>query len=81
MLASSNQQGYPRLGLAIAKKNIRLATDRNRIKRIIRESFRTGRQAMSACDFVIMAKYPAASVDNVKLFESLARHWQSIRIP
>jgi len=40
LLAASNLLGYPRIGFIIPKKQIRLAVQRNRIKRVIRESFR-----------------------------------------
>ena len=40
LLAKSNNEPGHRLGLVIAKKNVRLAVQRNRIKRIAREVFR-----------------------------------------
>jgi ribonuclease P protein component len=40
VLAIVNELKHPRLGLAIAKKHIKRAVDRNKIKRSIRESFR-----------------------------------------
>lgn len=40
LLASSGQHQHARMGLAIAKKRIKRAVDRNRIKRLVRESFR-----------------------------------------
>jgi len=39
-LANANGLDHPRLGLVVAKKNVRLAAQRNRLKRIVRESFR-----------------------------------------
>lgn len=39
-LARPNGENRARLGLVIAKKNVRTAVQRNRIKRIIRETFR-----------------------------------------
>jgi len=40
VLARQNDLGHPRLGLAISKKSAKRAVDRNRIKRVFRESFR-----------------------------------------
>ena len=40
ILARSNELNCPRLGLAVPKKQIKTAVDRNRFKRIVRESFR-----------------------------------------
>ena len=47
----SNDLGMTRLGLIVAKKVLRRAVDRNRAKRVIRESFR--RQSLPALDVVV----------------------------
>src|SRR5690554_648864 len=52
VLASANQQDNPRIGFVFSKKNIKLAVDRNRVKRIIRESFRQQQAKLPALDFV-----------------------------
>jgi len=79
ILYCRNDRDEPRLGLAIAKKNCRLAVERNRLKRIIRESFRTHRTALGGLDFVVMNKPGAESMSNRELFDSLAAHWQRCR--
>jgi ribonuclease P protein component len=48
----NNGLDYARLGLAITKKNIPNATSRNRIKRIIRETFRLNQHLLSGIDIV-----------------------------
>lgn len=40
LFARANRLGYPRLGMVIAKKSVKLAVRRNAIKRRLRESFR-----------------------------------------
>ena len=40
VLALPASDNRSRLGIIVAKKNVRLATDRNRIKRLVREYFR-----------------------------------------
>jgi ribonuclease P protein component len=50
--------------LAISKKIIRKAVDRNRIKRMIRESFRLNQQQLGYFDIVVLAKR-----DSVKLLQ------------
>jgi len=40
VLSRSNDTDIARLGQAISKKNCRFASGRNRIKRVVRESFR-----------------------------------------
>jgi ribonuclease P protein component len=42
--------------LAISKKIIRKAVDRNRIKRMIRESFRLNQQQLGYFDIVVLVK-------------------------
>jgi ribonuclease P protein component len=78
VLYRSNDLDHSRLGLAIAKKNIPLAVGRNRLKRIIRESFRNAERELKSLDIVIMARRKAGSARNEELFESLGRHWQSL---
>ena len=46
----------PKLGLAIAKRQARLAHDRNRIKRVAREYFRLHQAALPIGAYVVMAK-------------------------
>ncbi len=80
VLASPNQQpkAAPRLGLAISKKNTKRAVDRNRIKRVIRESFRHRQQSLSTADFVVMAKPVTQNASKAELFKSLEQHWNRL---
>nr|WP_242469397.1 ribonuclease P protein component [Rhabdochromatium marinum] len=66
-----------RLGLAISRKVAPRAVDRNRIKRIVRESFRLAQAQWTDrhIDFVVMARRATASTGNHALFHSLQRHW------
>lgn len=67
-----------RLGLAIAKKQLRKATERNRIKRLARETFRRRNASMNAIDFVVLVRATARQASNRVLFESLNRHFQRL---
>ena len=78
VLYRPNGLSHARLGLAIAKKRVRKAVGRNRLKRIIRESFRGAQQQLIGRDIVIMAQHHAESASNADLFASLRRHWQSL---
>ena len=77
VLYRRNDLGYPRLGLAIAKKRVRLAVGRNRLKRIIRDSFRHAKNQLLGVDIVIMARDQAESAANRALFASLEQHWRA----
>lgn len=76
MLAVANQQTYPRLGLAIAKKHIRQAVDRNRIKRLIRESFRHNQVLLSGLDIVVLARKGVDNTSNEIITDALTKHWK-----
>ena len=64
-----------RLGLAVARKQIRLAVRRNRLKRLIRESFRTHRERLSGMDVVVIPRAVADQVSREFVRSSLSRHW------
>jgi len=78
-LYRKNDRDDARLGLAISRKNCRLAVERNRLKRIIRESFRTHRAALGGLDIVVMNRQGAETRANGPLFASLAAHWERCR--
>ena len=50
----SNELGHARLGLAISKRVSKRAVERNRIKRLLRESFRRIRHQLPAIDMIAL---------------------------
>jgi len=78
LLMSEVEGTQARLGLAIAKKQIRLAVQRNRIKRLIRESFRHHRQHLPQRDFVVLVRQPILQMDNTAVRNALHKHWQRL---
>lgn len=76
VLCRENDEGMARLGLAISKKNCRLATGRNRIKRVVRESFRQHQAELGGLDVVVINQPAAATAANRQLFDSMSAHWQ-----
>lgn len=79
VLARPNQLPYPRLGLAISRKAAGDAVPRNRLKRLIRESFRALPEDYPGLDVVVMAKPGVANQTNATLFKSLVRHWTRVQ--
>ncbi|MGB5736388.1 MAG: ribonuclease P protein component [Thiohalocapsa sp.] len=69
----------PRLGLAVSRKCAARAVDRNRIKRLIRESFRRQHWPHCRVDIVVMCRPAVLRVDNQLLHRSLQQHWTKIR--
>ena len=78
VLARNNGESHPRLGLAISKRQIRNAIDRNRIKRLVRESFRLRQHTLGGLDFVVMARSAALQADHETLRRSLQTHWDRL---
>lgn len=79
VLARDNQDEIPRLGLAISKKHCRKATARNRIKRVIRESFRQHQVQLAGLDIVVINQPAATGADRSAMDDSLEFHWQRCR--
>jgi ribonuclease P protein component len=75
LLAVKNDFDHPRLGLAIAKKNIRKAVHRNMIKRVVRENFRIQQQSLGNIDIVVLARREAVDAPLELLRKSLEKHW------
>ncbi len=73
--AALNDEGFPRLGMAIAKKALRRAHDRNRIRRLVRESFRAHQSSLPFVDIVIMCRTEVLNMSNAELFQQLEGLW------
>ena len=73
-----SQPGLSRLGLAIAKKQLRRAVDRNRIKRLAREVFRQQVAGDVAMDFVVLTRASVRHRSNAELAVSLQQHFQKL---
>lgn len=67
-----------RLGLALAKRRIARAVDRNRVKRVIRESFRAVCGKLDTVDIVVLARSGTADMSNRRLFGQLHSIWQDV---
>lgn len=61
----------PRLGLAVSRKVDPRAVGRNRIKRVMRETFRTHRAYLADGDYVVVARSGAAKLDEAQLRAAL----------
>lgn len=78
VLARPTAEGHARLGLAIARKQLRRATERNRIKRLVREYFR--QHTVAALDYVVMARKAVRARTNAQICSSLARHFRRLAV-
>jgi len=78
ILVTPNNGQNNRLGLAIAKKRVKLAVQRNRIKRQIRESFRLNQHNLPNIDMVIMVKSGTDKLENHQISQQLEKIWRKI---
>ena len=79
LLARKNEGGRARLGLVIARKNVRSAVQRNRIKRVAREFFRQLPIDEPALDVVLLARRGIDGLDNSALSTILQQQWQVLK--
>jgi len=56
LVVATGASDQARLGLAVSRRRVRLAHERNRIKRVARETFRLHRHDMPSMDVVVLAK-------------------------
>ncbi|TKB46409.1 ribonuclease P protein component [Thalassotalea mangrovi] len=78
ILVTSNKDDKNRLGMAIAKKRVKLAVQRNRIKRLVRESFRLNQHKLPAVDLVVMVKSGIDQLENEAINQQLEKIWRKI---
>ncbi|CAA0104411.1 Ribonuclease P protein component [Zhongshania aliphaticivorans] len=77
-LARKNDLNRARLGLVIAKKNVKLSVQRNRIKRVIRETFRMNKHNLQGIDIIVLARRGLGDLSNKKLNETCNQLWHQL---
>jgi ribonuclease P protein component len=75
------QSNGVRLGLVIAKRYLRRSVDRNLVKRLVREIFRTRRAELPSCDLIVrLAVKPALPIDRRALAGEIRKLLEKMRI-
>ena len=78
LILAKPTDGCPsRLGLVVAKKNIPTAVQRNRIKRVARETFRK-KQFQGSFDVVFLARQGAGKLSTEKLTAIIEKSWAKL---
>lgn len=80
IFSTPNSLPYPRLGMVIAKKAVRQAVERNRIKRVIRESFRIHRSEFNDKDVMVVAYRGIAELSKQELREQIDFQWPKSKL-
>jgi ribonuclease P protein component len=73
-----NSVGRPRLGMAVSMRTAGSAITRNRVRRVVRESFRLRQHELPACDLFVTARGAAREASNAVMFASLERLWRRV---
>lgn len=76
--ASDNARGEARLGMAVGVRAAGNAVRRNRLRRLIRESFRLHRSELPAVDLVVSVRPAAVQAPNAAIFASLDALWRRV---
>ena len=80
ILARFNSNENTRLGLVVAKKHIPTAVQRNRVKRLIRTSFRSLDPLPRHLDLVVLVKKGADKIQNRQAFALLSTLWSDVAL-
>ncbi len=78
LLAQANTLTHARLGIIVAKKNVKKATRRNWVKRQCREYFRCNQHKVGHFDIVILARKGIADLSHDELTQRLNVVWKKL---
>ena len=78
LLVQANSGDQARLGMAVPKRQLKRAVDRNHIKRLIRESFRQHQAQLRGLDIVVLVRHGILQLDNDAVFRALDKHWTQL---
>ena len=80
ILARFSRETNTKLGLIVAKKHIPSAVQRNRVKRLIRTSFRTLDPFPRHLDLVVLARKGSDKIQNRQAFYLLNILWSDVAL-
>ncbi len=75
LLARESATQHARVGLVFSKKNVRKAVQRNRLKRLVRESFRLHQHKLEPLDIVVLSRPGISELDNETVIKQLDKLW------
>jgi ribonuclease P protein component len=78
LLAIPNSEQHPRLGLTVAKRFVKRANQRNRIKRVIRDSFRLHQHDIPSIDIVVLVRNGVMEMENAELHKLIEKLWRKL---
>ena len=78
VFVNANGLAYARLGSTLSRRQIRRAVDRNRAKRLLRESVRQHRNALQGLDIVFSAAKAINDKSNREILALLEQIWTKV---
>ena len=78
LLAQHAESSRSRVGVIVAKKHVKHATRRNRLKRLVREQFRLNLFHPSL-DMVVLARSAADDMNNSQVTNDLTQLWAKLQ--
>jgi ribonuclease P protein component len=75
-----NELTWARLGMSVAARTMRRAVDRNRVRRLIRESFRVHQHGLPAVDIVVGTRPPLKAAERACIRTALDQLWKKIAV-
>ena len=78
LLAIPNTEQHPRMGLTVAKRFVKRANQRNRIKRVIRDSFRLNQHDIPHLDIVVRVRNGVMEMENAEINKLIEKLWRKL---
>lgn len=79
VLWKPGQCTYTRIGIIAGKRVSKLAVSRNRIRRVIRNSFRLSKNELGLLDMIVIAKQPCAELSKKELRHETDILWKKLK--
>ncbi|VVC76929.1 Ribonuclease P protein component [Aquicella siphonis] len=79
-LSIPNQLQHARLGIVLSKHRLRLSVQRNRLRRLIRESFRHNKDVLKGVDVIILLRSECIPLESSKTIrKDIDTLWQKLK--
>lgn len=78
LMLAIRHKSLSRLGVVVSKKNISKAVQRNRVKRLVRESFRRTKSQIPNLDVVVLIRRGIEGLPNVIISSKMEFLWKDL---
>lgn len=76
ILCKPNQLTHSRMGVIVGKRHVNSAVERNRIRRIVKNSFRLHQEKLTGWDIVVIARQYCDTLTNEHLRKGIDHLWE-----